>query len=83
MNVSQFHISCIQEMDDRLHFTCGELLDFLEHRMMCKHGLIVCKLHPCLQKGPTNSACMRTIVTAAWQQQYLQMELILWIRLVQ
>jgi hypothetical protein len=33
-------------------------------------------------KGPTNSACMRTMVTAALQWQYLQMELILWIRLI-
>jgi hypothetical protein len=34
MNVSQFHISYIQETDYRPHFTCGGLLDFLEH---CKH----------------------------------------------
>jgi hypothetical protein len=31
MNVSRFHVSCIQEMHYRLHFTCGGLLDFLEH----------------------------------------------------
>jgi hypothetical protein len=49
---------------------------------MCKHGLIVCKLCPCLSKGPTNSARMRTIVTAALQEQYLQTELILWISLI-
>jgi hypothetical protein len=49
---------------------------------MRKHGLIVCKLHPCLPKGPTNSARMRIIVTAVLQLQYLQTELILWIRLV-
>jgi hypothetical protein len=47
-----------------------------------KRGSIVCKLHPCLPKGPTNSAGMHTIVIAALQQQYLQTELILWIRLV-
>jgi hypothetical protein len=34
MNVSQFHDSCIQEMDYGLDFTCGGLLDFLKH---CKH----------------------------------------------
>jgi hypothetical protein len=34
MNVSRFHVSCIQETDYRPHFTCGGLLDFLEH---CKH----------------------------------------------
>jgi hypothetical protein len=48
------------------------------HRTMCKHGLIVCKLRLCLPKGPTNSACMLTIVTTALQRQYLQMEIILW-----
>jgi hypothetical protein len=34
MNVSRFHVSCIQETDYRPHFTCDWLLDFLEH---CKH----------------------------------------------
>jgi hypothetical protein len=34
MNVSRFRVSCIQETDYRPHFTCGGLLDFLEH---CKH----------------------------------------------
>jgi hypothetical protein len=39
---------------------------------------------PCLPKGPTNSARIRAIVTAALQRQYtyLQTKLILWIRLV-
>jgi hypothetical protein len=50
--------------------------------MMRKRGSIVCKLRPCLPKGPANFARMRTIVTAALQRQYLQTELILWIRLV-
>jgi hypothetical protein len=49
---------------------------------MGKRGSIACKLRPCLPKGPTNSARMRTIVTAALQQQYLHTELILWICLV-
>jgi hypothetical protein len=49
---------------------------------MRKRGSIVCKWRPCLPKGPTNSAQMCTIVTAALQRQYLQTELILWIRLV-
>jgi hypothetical protein len=31
MNVSRFHVSCIQETDYTAHFTCGELLDFREH----------------------------------------------------
>jgi hypothetical protein len=35
MNVSRFHVSCIQGMDYRKHFTCGRLLSFLEH---CKHA---------------------------------------------
>jgi hypothetical protein len=34
MNVNRFHVSCIQETDYSPHFTCGGLLDFLEH---CKH----------------------------------------------
>jgi hypothetical protein len=49
---------------------------------MCKRGSIVCKWRPCLPKGPPNSARMHTIVTAVLQRQYLQTELILWIRLV-
>jgi alpha-N-acetylglucosamine transferase len=49
---------------------------------MRKRGSIVCKLRPRLPKGTTNSARKRTIVTAALQRQYLQTELILWIRLV-
>jgi hypothetical protein len=49
---------------------------------MRKRGSIVCKLRPCLPKGPTNFARMRIFVTAALQRQYLQTELILWIRLV-
>jgi hypothetical protein len=34
MNVSQFHVSCIQETDYRPHFMCSAFLDFLVH---CKH----------------------------------------------
>jgi hypothetical protein len=49
---------------------------------MRKRGSIVWKMRPCLPKGPTNSARMRTILTAALQRQYLQTELILCIRLV-
>jgi hypothetical protein len=49
---------------------------------MRKRGSIVCKWRPCLPKGPTNSAQMCIIVNAALQRQYLQTELILWIRLV-
>jgi hypothetical protein len=49
---------------------------------MRKRGSIVFKWRPCIPNGPTNSARMRTIVTAALQQQYLETELILWIRLV-
>jgi hypothetical protein len=49
---------------------------------MHTRGSIVCKSRPCLPKGPTNSACMRTVVTATLQWQYLQTELILWIRLI-
>lgn len=49
---------------------------------MRKHGSIVCKWPPCLPKGPTNYARMRTILTAALQRQYLQTELILWICLI-
>jgi hypothetical protein len=50
---------------------------------MNKYGSIVCKLRLCLPKGPTNSVRMLTIVSVALQWQYLQTELILWIRLVQ
>jgi hypothetical protein len=34
MNVSRFHVTCIQQTDYRSNFTCCGLLDFLEH---CKH----------------------------------------------
>jgi hypothetical protein len=50
---------------------------------MRKRGSNVCRLRPCLPKGPINSARMRAIVTAALQRQYLQVELILWILRVQ
>jgi hypothetical protein len=33
--------------------------------MMRKRGSIVCKLRPCLPKGPTNAASMDNVVTAA------------------
>jgi hypothetical protein len=50
---------------------------------MRKRGSNVCKSRPCYLKGPTSSARMRTIVTAALQRQYLQTELILWMCLVE
>ena len=43
---------------------------------MPKHCSNVCKLRPCLATESTNSARMRTIVTAALQRQYSQTELI-------
>jgi len=46
---------------------------------MCKHCLNICKLRLCHTTESTNSACMRTIVTAALQQQYSQTELTFWI----
>ena len=49
---------------------------------MCKSCSNVCNLCPCLVTESTNSARMRTIVTAALQRQYSQMELIFWINLV-
>jgi hypothetical protein len=39
----------------------------------------VCKWRPCLDTESTNSARMRTIVTAALQRLYSQTELIFWI----
>jgi hypothetical protein len=73
MNVSRFHVSCIQEMDYRPHFICGGLLDFLEN---FKHT------GRCVNMVRLSENCVRTIVTAALQRQYLQTELILWIRLL-
>ena len=49
---------------------------------MRKHRWSVCKFRPCLATESTNSARMRTIVTAALQRQYSQTELIFWITLV-
>jgi hypothetical protein len=49
---------------------------------MRKHCSNVWKLRPCLATESTNSARMRTIVTAALQRQYSQTELIFWITLV-
>jgi len=49
---------------------------------MCKHCSDVFKLRPCLNKESKNSACLRTIVTAALQRQYSQTELIFWISLI-
>jgi len=50
---------------------------------MRKHCSNVCKFCPCLATESTNSAPMRTIVTAGLQRQYSQTELIFWITLVQ
>jgi len=50
---------------------------------MRKHCSNVCKFRPCLATESTNSARMRTIVTAALQRQNSQTELIFWITLVQ
>jgi hypothetical protein len=50
------------------------ITDRISHAMR-EHSSTVCKWHPCLPKGPTNSAHVRTIMTAALQQQYLQTEL--------
>jgi hypothetical protein len=85
MNVSRFHFPCIQEMDYRQHFICGGLLGFPEH---CKHT----EQHVNAVRLSANgvhafpkdqqAARMHTIVTAALQWQYLQTELILWIRLI-
>jgi len=49
---------------------------------MSKHCSNVCKFCLCLATESTNSARIRTIVTAALQRQYLQMELIFSITLV-
>ena len=49
---------------------------------MRKHCSNVCKFRPCLATESTNSAPMRTKVTAALQRQYSQTGLIFWITLV-
>jgi hypothetical protein len=49
---------------------------------MRKRSSNVCKLRPFLATESTNSARMRTIVTAGMQRHYSQMELIFWITLV-
>jgi hypothetical protein len=59
MNVSQFHVSCIQVTDYRPHFICGGLLHFLEHS---KHT-VRCVNAVCLQMASvhsirTNELCM-------------------------
>jgi hypothetical protein len=90
MNVSRFHVSCVQETDCRPHFTCGGLLNFLEHfkhtgqcvNIVCLQMASVPSKKKKTTTTTTNSARMHTIVTAAFQRQYLQMELILWIHLV-
>jgi hypothetical protein len=84
MNVSWFHVSCIQEMDYRPHFTCSGLLDFLghcKHRTVRKRGSVVCKWRPCLPKGPTNSAHVHHHDHSA-AAAILAMELILCVRLL-
>ena len=52
------------------------------HSAICKHCSNVCKLLLCLSTESTNSARMRTIVTAELQRQYSQTELTFWIRYV-
>jgi hypothetical protein len=60
MNVSRFHVSCIQEKGYRPHFTCGGLSDFLEH---CKRADNAWMWFDCLQIAPVlskraNKLCM-------------------------
>ena len=50
---------------------------------MRKHCSNVCKLRLCLATESTNSARIRTIVTAALQRQYSQTELTFWIPYIQ
>jgi hypothetical protein len=73
MNVSHFHVSCIQETDYSPHFTCGGLPDFLEH---CKHTgrcatAVRLSVNGVRAFPKDNYARMRAIVTAALQRQYL------------
>jgi hypothetical protein len=49
---------------------------------MRKLGSSVCKLRPCLVTESTVSARIRTIVSAALQQQYSQTDIIFWITIV-
>jgi len=49
---------------------------------MRKHCSNVCKFRPCLATESTNSARLRTVVTAALQRQYSKTEFIFWITLV-
>jgi hypothetical protein len=84
MNVSQFHVSCIQETDYGQHFTCSGLIDFLNiiNTGRCVNWFDYLQIVSVPSRRPTKSASMCTIVTAVLQQQYLQTELILWIHLV-
>jgi hypothetical protein len=85
MNISRFHVSCIQETDYGTHFTRGGLLDFLGHFKHTGRYVNVVRLSAnCVHafQKDQQTARMRTIVTAALQRQYLETELILWIRLV-
>jgi hypothetical protein len=50
---------------------------------MRKHCSNVCELRLCLATESTNSARMRTIMTAALQRQYSQTELTFWIPYVE
>jgi hypothetical protein len=83
MNVIRFHDSCIHETDYRPHFTCGRLLDFLEHFKhtgRCVNVVQLCSncVHAFRKDQQTLHAC-----APSWPQwQYLQTELILWICLV-
>ena len=85
-NFSQFHVLHIQEMDYRPYFTCSRILCFLKHykrTARCVNTVqMSAKLDPCLATESTNSARVCTIMTAALQWQYLQMELIFWLTLI-
>jgi hypothetical protein len=85
MNISRFHVSCIQEKcTDRISYAAGFsiFLNIVNTQDDAQTRFDYPQWLPCFRKGPTNSARMRTIVTVALQWQYLQTELILWIFLV-
>jgi hypothetical protein len=57
MNVSRFHVPCMQETDYGEHFACGGLLNFLEHSKhtgQCVKAVRLCKSRPPLPKQRTN-----------------------------
>jgi hypothetical protein len=75
MNISWFHISCIQKTENRLCFTVGEALDHLEHfKRTAQYVNNICfsRIGVCVLPMNEGRQRMREITTSALRRKYSQ-----------